>query len=212
MAHTNYVPAFGLHWLTPFYDSFAGPFADSLRKWLLQQADIHPGQRVLDLGCGTGLLTMMVKRSVPEAQVTGLDSDENILAIAKRKAESAQLSIQWEHALATGMPFPDRMFDVTVSSFVTHHLISVEKVSAFKEVHRILLPGGCFHILDFGPPSNLLTRVQAAVVKHLERTADNFEGRITPMLMEAGFRSAEEMGRAVTFLGPVSFYRGSKGT
>ena len=61
------IPAFGLHGLTRYYDSFA-KLVNPLRHRLLQQANIQPGQRVLDLGCGTGLLTLMIKRSVPEAQ------------------------------------------------------------------------------------------------------------------------------------------------
>ena len=84
----NYVPAFGLRWLTPYYDSFA-KFVNPLRRRLIQQANIQPGQRVLDVGCGTGLLTMMIKRSIPEASVTGLDGDEEVLTIARKKKPTA---------------------------------------------------------------------------------------------------------------------------
>jgi len=205
---SHYVPAFGLHRLTPFYDSFA-KFVNPLRRRLLQQANIQPGQRVLDLGCGTGLLTMMIKQSTPEAQVTGLDGDEAVLKIARQK--SHHTDIQWDHAFATDMPYPDNSFDVVVSSFVTHHLTSADKLRAFREVHRVLRPGGGFHIVDFGPPFNLLTRVQASVMKNFERTADNFAGRIPLMLAEAGFRSAKEAGRDVIFFGPIAFYRAIKG-
>jgi ubiquinone/menaquinone biosynthesis C-methylase UbiE len=204
---SHYVPAFGLHGLTPCYDSFA-KLVNPLRRRLLQQANIQPGQRVLDLGCGTGLLTRMPKQSIPNAQVTGLDGDEEVLNIARAKSPDAD--IHWDHALAFDMPYPDDSFDVVVSSFVTHHLTSVDKVRAFKEVHRILCPNGWFHIVDFGPPFNLLTRTQAAVMKNLERTADNFEGQIVPMLTEAGFGSAREAGHIITFFGPIAFYRAEK--
>jgi trans-aconitate methyltransferase len=94
---SHYVPAFGLHGLTPFYDSFA-KLVNSLRRRLIQQANIQPGQHVLDLGCGTGLLTRMLKQSFPDAQITGLDGDVAVLNIARAKSRGAD--IQWDHALA----------------------------------------------------------------------------------------------------------------
>jgi ubiquinone/menaquinone biosynthesis C-methylase UbiE len=206
---SHYVPAFGLRWLTPYYDSFAKTFANSLRHRLLQRANIQPDQSVLDLGCGTGLLTMMIKRSVPESHLTGLDGDEAVLKIARDKSHGTD--IQWNHALAFDMPYPDQSFDVVVSSFVTHHLTSADKVRTFKEVRRVLRPDSWFHIVDFGPPFNILTRVQAVVMKNFERTADNFEGRILPMLTEAGFSGVKEAGHVITFFGPVAFYQARKG-
>ncbi|MDO9303444.1 MAG: methyltransferase domain-containing protein, partial [Anaerolineales bacterium] len=206
---SHYVPAFGIHWLTPFYDSFAKPFADSFRRRLIQQANIQPGQRVLDLGCGTGLLTIMLKRSIPDARVTGLDGDEEVLNIARDKSRGTD--IQWDHAFATDLPYPDQSFDAVVSSFVTHHLTSADKARTFQEVRRVLRPDGGFHIVDFGPPFNILTRAQASVMKNLERTVDNFAGRILPMLTEAGFGEVKEAGHVITFFGPVAFYRAVKG-
>lgn len=205
---SHYVPAFGLHGLTPFYDSFA-KLVNPLRRRLIQQANIQPGQRVLDLGCGTGLLTRMVKQSAPEAHVTGLDGDEEVLAIARDKSRGT--NIQWDHALAFNMPYQDNSFDVVVSSFVTHHLTSADKLRAFQEVRRVLRPDGWFHIVDFGPPFNLLTRAQASVMKNLELTADNFAGRILPMLTEAGFGGVKEAGHVVIFFGPISLYQAVKG-
>lgn len=205
---SHYVPAFGLHGLTPYYDSFA-KFVNPLRRRLLQEANIQPGQRVLDLGCGTGLLTRMVKQSAPEAQVIGLDGDEEVLKIARDKSRGPD--IQWDHALAIDMPYPDDSFDVVASSFVTHHLTSADKLRTFEEVHRVLRPDGWFHILDFGPPFNLLTHVQASVMNNFERTADNFAGMILLMLTEAGFGGVKEAGHVITFFGPVSFYQAVKG-
>ena len=205
---SHYVPAFGLHRLTPYYDSFA-KLVNPLRRRLLQQASIQPGQRVLDVGCGTGLLTRLVKQSVPDAQVTGLDGDEEVLKIARDKSRGT--NIQWDRALAFDMPYPDNSFDAAVSSFVTHHLTSDEKLRAFKEVHRVLRPDGCFYIVDFGPPFNFLTRIQASVMKNFELTGDNFAGRILPMLTEAGFGGVKEAGHVVIFFGPISFYQAVKG-
>jgi len=107
----------------------------------------------------------MLKQSIPEAQITGLDADEQVLAIARTKAERANVQIQLDHGLAYELPYPDGSFDVVLSSFVIHHLTSSDKLRAFQEVRRVLRPDGWFHILDFGRPVDLLTRAQAFVFK-----------------------------------------------
>lgn len=207
-----YIRALSFEWLTPAYDSVLKWTMREkfLKRRLIERAGVRPGQRVLDLGCGTGTLTIMLKRAVPEAAVTGLDGDETVLSIAGSKAAQANLQIDWDHALAYDLPYPSETFDVVVSSLVTHHLARAEKGRAFEEVYRVLRPGGSFHILDFGRPFSLLTRIQAAVMKNLEETRDNFEGQIVPILKRAGFKSAAEEERQTTVYGPVWFYRAQK--
>ena len=207
---SHYIPVLGWRWLTPFYDMLAKPFGETFRRRLLQQANIQPGQHVLDLGCGTGLLAIQLKHSMPEVQVTGLDGDEQVLAIARSAAEKAQVDIQLDHALSYDMPYPNDSFDAVLSSFVTHHLSGADKKRTFREVHRVLRPDGGFFILDFGPPFNILTRVQASVMKNFERTADNFAGRILPMLTEAGFGSVREAEHGNTIFGPIAIYAARK--
>jgi len=210
--HSHYIPALRFHWLTPFYDSLLkwGMREESIKSRLIERAKIQPGQRVLDLGCGTGTLAVMIKQSAPEAQVTGLDGDEQVLAIARTKAERAKVNIQLDHGLSYQLPYPDQSFDVVVSSFVIHHLTSEDKVRTFKEVRRVLRPDGWFHILDFGRPVNLLTRAQMLVFKMFEQTADNFNGRIPSMLKEAGFDSISETERVANIFGPIWLYEAHK--
>jgi ubiquinone/menaquinone biosynthesis C-methylase UbiE len=99
---------------------------------------------------------------------------------------------------------------VVLSSFMIHHLTATDKLRTFREVRRVLSPEGGFHILDFGPPFSLLTRAQAAVMKNLERTADNFSGRILPMLSEAGFGAVREAEHGNTLFGPIAIYAAHK--
>ena len=217
-AENKYIPALRFHWLTPFYDRLAKPFGTDFRRLLLRHANIQPGQQVLDLGCGTGIMTIALRQSVPGAQVTGLDADEQALKIARGEAERAGANIQWDHALAFDLPYPDNAFDVVMSSFMIHHLTAADKLRAFREVHRVRRPHGSLYVLDFGPPFSPVSRIQAAVMKHLEQTADNFNGRLLPMLAEAGFgrrsegheESPREAGHGNTVFGPIAIYVADK--
>lgn len=209
---SRYIPALRFRWLTPLYDPLLkwGMREEIFKRRLVERADISDGQRVLDLGCGTGTLTVMVKQAYPKADVTGLDGDPDVLEIAHLKAGQAGLKITWDHGYAYDLTYPDRSFDVVVSSLVVHHLESSDKVRAFREVLRVLKPGARFHVVDFGKPFSPLTRLQAAVMKNLEEVADNFAGRIAPMLQEAGFESVSEAGNFTTIFGPVWFYQAIK--
>ncbi len=204
----KYIPALSFRWLTPFYDPLLkwGMREETFKRRLIERANIQPKMNVLDLGCGTGTLTLMLKQSVPLANITGLDGDPGVLSIAQGKAAEANLNIKWDQGMAYKLPYPDNSFDLVVSSLVIHHLNRADKLRAFREVRRILRPAGTFHIVDFGRPFNLLTKVQARVMNRLEEAADNFAGRILPMLQEAGFSSAREVEKVITIFGPVWFY------
>ena len=88
--------------------------------------------------------------------------------------------------------------------------MSADKVRAFWEVRRILRPSGWFRILDFGRSFSALIRVQAFVMQNLEEAGDNFNGRILPMLKEAGFDTASEAEHMNTIFGPIWFYEAVK--
>lgn len=211
-AKERYIPALRFRWLTPLYDPLLkwGMREETFKRRLIERANIQPGQRVLDLGCGTGTLTIMLKQSTLDAQIIGVDGDEEVLAIAKNKAEQSHVDITWDYGLAYDLPYPDHSFDVVVSSLVIHHLVSADKVRAFREVSRVLRPGGWFHILDFGPPFSLFTRIQGTIVKIGEEAADNINGRILPMLKEAGFDTASKAEHMNTIFGPIWFYEAVK--
>jgi ubiquinone/menaquinone biosynthesis C-methylase UbiE len=207
--NATYIPALHFKWLTPLYDPLLkwGMREETFKRRLIERANIQAGQQLLDLGCGTGTLTVMLKQNSPEAIVTGLDGDPEVLSIAKAKAEQAGLEIHWDKGYAFELPYPDNSFDVVVSSLVVHHLTAVDKVRAFREVRRVLRPEGWFHIVDFGRPFSSLTRIQAALMKNLEQAADNFAGRIAGMLLEAGFESVSEVEKFNDIFGPIWFYQ-----
>jgi ubiquinone/menaquinone biosynthesis C-methylase UbiE len=211
-AENKYIPALRFRWLTPLYDPLLkwGMREETFKRRLIERANIQPMMNVLDLGCGTGTLTVMLKQSAPMANVTGLDGDPEVLSIAQTKAAQVNVNIKWDLGLANKLPYPDSSFDLVVSSLVVHHLTGPDKLRAFREVHRILRPAGWFHIVDFGRPFSLLTQIQARIMIRLEEAADNFMGRIQPMLQEAGFRSAREAEKINSVFGPVWFYEAQK--
>src|SRR6059036_3560803 len=78
-----YIPALGFDWLTRFYDPVLRVTLreEKFKRLLVTQACVQPGQDVLDLGCGTATLTIMLKQSCPGAKIIGLDGDPKVLAI-----------------------------------------------------------------------------------------------------------------------------------
>jgi ubiquinone/menaquinone biosynthesis C-methylase UbiE len=193
----NYIPAAGHDWLLPLYDPLLRLLLreDSLRRETLAHAEITPGCRVLDVGCGTGTQAVLVKGTHPDAEVTGVDGDEKVLALARHKAERAGVEIALDLGLATALPYADARFDRVISSLVLHHLVEDDKRRALAEILRVLAPGGAFVLVDFGEPVTLSERVAAKLFLRGGHARENLEGRLPVLLREAGFSRVEELGQ-----------------
>ena len=96
----------------------------TFKRQLILQANIRTGQRILDLGCGTATLTIMLKQVHPEAEVIGLDGDEKALSIARKKVTGADLNIEFKKVMSFETDFPDQSFNIVISSLLFHHLSS----------------------------------------------------------------------------------------
>jgi ubiquinone/menaquinone biosynthesis C-methylase UbiE len=131
MRSKNYIPALSFRWLTPLYDPVLKWVMreDKFKQVLTARANIRPGMEVLDLGCGTGTLTILLKESYPGASITGIDGDPDVLKIAREK--SPGLNIQWDEGLAFSLPYLDASFDRVVTSLVIHHLVTKDKIVHF---------------------------------------------------------------------------------
>jgi ubiquinone/menaquinone biosynthesis C-methylase UbiE len=209
--YNKYIPALGDGRLTLFYDTLMRFMHEStFKRRLVEQAGIKKGYRLLDIGCGTATLTILIKKIHPEADVTGLDGDPEILQIARKKVTKAGLDIKLDPGMSFELPYPDSSFDRVVSSLVFHHLTRENKVRTIKEIFRVLSPGGELHLADFGKPHNALMYLISLVFRHLEETKENIDGLLPGMFRKAGFEQVEETARFMTIFGTLSLYRAKK--
>jgi len=208
----SYIPALRFRQLTPFYDPLSKWVMreDSFKRQLIRTANLQPGQQVLDLGSGTGTLTVLAKRLHPGIHITGLDGDATVLEIARQKANLADVEIRWDKGLASELPYEAESFDRVLSSLMFHHLTKTDKRRAFFEAYRVLKPGGEMVLVDFGKPSGWLMSVPAATFGWMEQAADNFKGLLPILMREAGFASVKEEATFPTVFGSVSIYSGQK--
>lgn len=207
-----YIPALRWNGLTPLYDLVLswGMRERRFKQALIQKARILPGQNVLDLGCGTATLTIMLKKAHPEADVTGLDGDPAVLQIGQTKADKAGVALTLDQGLAYELPYPDRSFDRVVSSLMFHHLTTQDKQQTMKEIYRVLRPGGKFWIVDFGPPKGSWSRFISPVMARLEEVSDNHKGLLLTMMCLAGFQEVTNSDRFATIFGTLYLYSGSR--
>jgi len=208
----SYIPALGLRWLTPLYDPLIHRLMreDVLRERLVLEADILPGMRVLDLGCGTGTLAILVKRSHVLAQVFGLDADPQVLGIAHSKADRAGARITLDQGLAYQLPYPDGWFDRVLSSLVFHHLTTDQKQQALNEVFRVLQPGGKFTILDVGVPRGVYAGLVSQIIRRTEQAGDNIKGLIPMMMKQAGLLNIIELEHFTSLFGSLTLHQAEK--
>ncbi len=185
----------------------------TFKKALLHQARLSPGQRVLDLGCGTGTLVLLAHQFFPGLHVVALDADRLALQLARRKLSGLPQGPALIRGLAQALPFADEAFDRVLSTLLFHHLPLDGKQQALREVHRVLRRGGEFHLADFGHPGNWLMRIAFTAVRWVdgpETTWENLLGRLPALLEQAGFAEVEETRRVDTVFGTLRLYRAIK--
>jgi ubiquinone/menaquinone biosynthesis C-methylase UbiE len=209
---STYLPALRFQALTQLYDpvvrltSREGRF----KELLVDQAAPAPGQRILDLGCGTGTLALQVKQRVPQADVVGLDADPEMLAQARRKAEQAGVELELTEGFSTKLPYEDASFDRVLSTLFFHHLDPEPKRRTAREIARVLRTGGELHVADWGKPSDPIMAAAFLGIRLLdgfENTADNVNGDLPAIFEEAGLARAEQTDRLRTVLGTMALYR-----
>lgn len=208
----QYIPALRFGWLTGLYDPVIRwtMREDLFKPCLVKQVGMQPGHRVLDLGCGTATLTILLKQHQPQSTVVGLDGDPVVLACAREKAAAAGIDISFDEGMAYQLPYPDRSFDRVVASLLLHHLTLDDKRRALRETARVLKPSGELHIADYGRPHTFLMACVSLIVRWLEEAYEHVNGMVPGLIREAGFTHVEETSRYTTAFGTLVLIRAVK--
>lgn len=210
----DFVPALGHKSLTWAYDLAIALMTREAtwRRLLVAAIAPRPEDTILDFGCGTGSLAILLKRQCPQARVIGLDPDPEVLRIAHHKAQQAGVTIELVEGDA------GRIADVVregqpnkiASSLVFHHLSLANKRRALGAIFDVLRSDGGLYIADYGLQRMWLMRRLFRLVQHLdgfETTQPNADGVLPQLIAEAGFDGVVETRVVPTPTGSISLYQ-----
>ena len=174
-----------------FVPAIGAPLATDL----VRNAALRPGERVLDVACGTGVVTRLAAQQVgANGRVAGLDANPGMVAVA-RSATQPGLPVEWHEANATAMPFSDASFDVVLCQMGLQFM--PDKAAALREMRRVLARGGRLGLNMPGPTPRIFTIMEEAIERHVDAKAAGFVNQvfslnnmaeIQGLLSTAGFR------------------------
>lgn len=172
------------------------------RETYLTLLDLAAGERVLDVGCGSGVVTRQIARRVgPRGWVVGLDPSRALLAVAQDLAREAGLTdrMEFREGSALRLPFPDGSFDAVVCVTVLSHVTNGE--TAIPELARVLRPGGRLGVFDFDSDMTIYTHPDRGLTRRIVAAAsdaaavDGWLGRRLPLLFgQAGLTEIRVRG------------------
>lgn len=210
---TEFTPALGDHRLTPFYDLAIALLTREgvWRRRLVTQIAPTSSDRILDVGCGTGSLAILLKQRAPDIDIIGLDPDPVVLARARRKAYKRGFTIDWRNGfLSDDIVEQSRPISKVVSSLVFHQTPLEEKQQMLAKMHALLEPGGSLHIADYGLQRSKLMRIlfrrTVQAIDGIEDTQANADGVLPELMETAGFADVTETQIIPTLTGSISLY------
>lgn len=161
---------------------------------LVDVAALRPGERVLDVACGTGVVARLAAERVgATGTVAGVDLNPGMLAVA-RSVTPRGMSIEWYQTSAEAMPLPDEAFDVVLCQLGLQFL--PDKPAAMREMKRVLVPAGRLVINVVGPKPPVFTILAEALARHIKPETSGFvdlvfslhdTGELQRLISDAGF-------------------------
>jgi 2-polyprenyl-3-methyl-5-hydroxy-6-metoxy-1,4-benzoquinol methylase len=213
MQSRTYVPALGDHRLSPFYDTTIALMTceRTWRRAFVKQIDPAPRDVILDIGCGTGSLAVLLKQTSPSASIYAVDPDPDILTRAEIKARDAGVIVHFAQGYAqhTASIAANIRPNKIVTSLVLHQLPFCAKRSMILNAYAGLRADGELHVADYGKQSSPLMRFAFRQVQSLDgfdNTQPNAEGVLPELMIEAGFADVRENATIPTPTGSISLY------
>jgi len=206
--HPRYVPKASFDLLLPFYPQLVSWLLkdEETRARLIEQAQIGAGHQVLEIGCGTGELALMIKLREPNAHVYALDPDPDKLARVMGKSQEYGYPIRVYRGVSQRLPFPTEAIDRVMASFVIHRLTRAEKLAAFREAYRVLYFEGSLHVLDFAPPVTRWEQLLVRCFQRGERIQPHLAGELPALMAQAGLVRARETHSVSTPIGRLALF------
>ncbi|MBI4675794.1 MAG: class I SAM-dependent methyltransferase [Chloroflexi bacterium] len=198
-----------LHW-AKYYDVTVQLLtlgqSKKLRAWTIDAANIRAGETILDVGCGTGELTLLAKRAAgTNGRIYGIDASPEMIEFAREKAAREKLDVEFRLEPIEHLTFADNSMDVVLSSLMMHHLPGDLKRAGLQEIYRVLKPGGRVVIVDLKRAASRVEHIMSHFMAHggMARGLQD----LVALMQALGFVSVEFTNTRVPMLGMV---RGEK--
>lgn len=205
--HTRGMP---LDIVAPIYDRYCPliGLGRAFRQATVGYAELKSGESVLDIGCGTGVLTRLAALAVgPEGLAVGIDPAARMIEVAKKNAAAEGSRARFRLGVAEDLSFEDGGFDCVLSSAMLHHIPQDLKVKVLSEVNRVLKPGGRLVLVDVDRPTVFLWWVILWPLLFWSFTEEQVKGGLGDLMVQAGFSKVEKVG---SWGGLLGFWKAHK--
>jgi ubiquinone/menaquinone biosynthesis C-methylase UbiE len=194
----------------PSFQAYAGTAPENYERYfvpaigrplagaLVDVAGVQPGQRLLDVACGTGIVaSLAAERAGPTGSVAGVDFNPGMLAVA-RSTPASGAPITWHEAAADALPFPDGAFDLALCQLGLQFF--PDRLGALREMRRVLGPSGRTLVLVPGPAPEIFAILEDALAAHFTPDVAAFvevvfslhePEELRRLLADAGFRRVD---------------------